>query len=652
MAGPISAVALGLSFPVFHHFQLWGLAWIALTPILWLLGRCTWKHGLLQALLFGYPFMVMTLAWVEWMGTLPWLLLALTQAAYIALFTVSIPILAPLWTRSDGDLRPLSWLQHVLAIVVPAGGWIVVEWLRSLGILSIPWGFVSTTQVQLWPLVSTARWWGAYGVSFGVVSISAALAHLAGCRQQDRTRAGMLIWMLITAIAGSAVVAVKTVPSNSGPPLRVALIQGYIGKESANSANYMEYRRRVLDVYSRMSLESAAHQPQVIVWPETVVPGSIIYDLFLHILVGAVAQQTQAYMIVGVPEIAPGAKRYNTALVLTPTGRILGRYDKEHIVPFGEFVPGRSWLPFLDAYGVPKTDLSRGIGHHPINTPLGDWGVMICYESMYPQIARQTVQGGADVLFVITNDEWFGTSSAPYDHAADGSFRAAETGRWLVQAGTTGVSFLADPAGRVYKATHMFTRTIVTGTVYRESGRTIYTWLGDWPPIAALVLLIGAFVGRLAQSRRRRALRPGEEKGIQSDGPAALASDEAPPAAGNNGKSECCGGAASAASGGNGEDGHDGQRDVSGRGEPAQQSRSNEKPPAAERPAFDLEDLPAWLRAYWPAIRRWARLFAVAIQVARIVLRFGRPLARLGRHAGRKEKKPPVKRGGADAPES
>ncbi|HET6384736.1 MAG TPA: apolipoprotein N-acyltransferase [Armatimonadota bacterium] len=496
--GFLSAVVLVFCFPVFHQFILWPLAWVALIPLLLYLSRGGCRRGLIQVGVFGFPFMVGVLAWVYYMGIAPWLLLAATQAGYVGLFTLTAAIIAPLWRPGLGvrSERPRPWRVHVAAVTLFPCAWIFMEWTRTLGRLSIPWGFLSSTQIHLHPLVETARWWGAYGVSFMIVMINSAIANWILSTGRDRGRAAWTFGAAAVIVVAASILAVVTFQPRPVRPLKAALIQGDIYKDNPSNPAYREH---VMGTYTDMSRTAAEHQPNVIVWPETVVPGSFLHDPELRQEVIDVALQTHSYLLVGSPDYPNlynpwQTPRYNTAFVISPEGVILGRYDKQHLVPYGEYVPGRSWLPFLNLYGVPETDLDPGHGHGSISTPLGRWGIMICYESMFPQIARQTVQSGANVLFVITNDQWFGTSSAPYDHAADAAFRAAETGRWVVQAASTGVSLFADPSGRLTRQTRMFTRGIDVREVSEQTGTTLYTRLGDWPPILSLPILVFAFI--------------------------------------------------------------------------------------------------------------------------------------------------------------
>ena len=494
--GAASALMLVSAFQVFPHVQLWGLAWVAMVPEILLLARGQWRNALAQTFVFGYPFMLGVLAWVIWIGYLPWALLSFTQLAYFVIFPGLSAILAPLWrpTATSKDAPVSSWGNHIVALLICPAAWVLMEWIRSLGSLSIPWGLLSTTQSHFPALVATAQWWGAYGVSFLIVMVNCSVASVIARKGRDRVRAALLLSGLIFVIAMACVAARISTHPNSGRPLRVALIQGDIFKDDPSR---WVYRQHVMGDYSRLSLTAAKSSPDIIVWPETVVPGPIARDIGLQMDVENLAERTRTCFLVGSPDFAPDGRIYNSAFAVTGQG-IVGRYDKQHLVPYGEYVPGRSWLPFLDRYGVPPTDLTPGVGHAPLRTPVGSLGVMICYESMYPQIARQTANSGAEVLFVVTNDQWFGTSSAPYDHAAAAAFRAAETGRWVAQAASTGVSFFASPAGVIYQPTVMFTRRIDTGLVYAKTGETLYGRLGDWPPVASIVIIVLAVIAGLS----------------------------------------------------------------------------------------------------------------------------------------------------------
>ena len=528
----LSGVLLLFSFPVFPHFQIWPLAWIALIPLLLQLQRSDWKRALFLGAAFGYPLMVGVLAWMKGFGWFPWFFLVFFEGAWFLGFTLMTSLISPIWScpstlparrtekgrenrstrrerRSARTSRPgadrkagiRTWPQHLAAALLPGCAWIFFEWMRSLGSLSIPWGFISHTQVHFAALVSTARWWGAYGVSFWIVAVNAAAANCIASAGPDRHRAARALAVIAAVVPTACTISMLTLATQTHHPLKVALVQGDLLRSSTSTVTMdpQTFRKEVLASYINLTRQAAREHPAIIVWPETAVPGPLILDPELYQVISNLARETGATMVLGSPHFTVEGS-FNSAFVMATSGEILGRYDKEHIVPFGEYVPFLKRLAI--SLGAPSTDLVRGRGHFPVDSREGKLGIMICYESMYPQIARQTVLHGADMLVVVTNDQWYGNSSAPYDHASDAPFRAAETGRWLAQGGTTGISLFADPGGRVYQPTRMFTQGVDIRDIYPRSEITLYTRLGDWPPILSAVILIGALSYRILCRRR------------------------------------------------------------------------------------------------------------------------------------------------------
>jgi len=205
------------------------------------------------------------------------------------------------------------------------------------------------------------------------------------------------------------------------------------------------------------------------------------------------AREIGAHLLVGSPAYEPGPQErryYNSAYLIAPDGAVHGRYDKVHLVPFGEYVPLKRWLPFLGKLVAQVGDFTRGRIGATVSVKEAPMGVLICYESIFPYISRAAVLNGAELLVNITNDAWYGRSSAPYQHFSLAVFRAVENRRGLVRAANTGISGFIDPVGRVLTATELFEDDTAVRPLPLIRQTTIYSRHGDL--FAKACLLIAA----------------------------------------------------------------------------------------------------------------------------------------------------------------
>ena len=262
------------------------------------------------------------------------------------------------------------------------------------------------------------------------------------------------------------------------------------------------YQRRTVETYLRLTQAELARHPgenPLIVWPETALPFNFDNNGILSALVRNLARQSQSPLLTGVPgfqyDAAGNMQVFNRALLLDPSGNTAGHYDKEHLVPFGEYVP--EWLNwnFL-------ADLLQEVGVYTPGrsaAPLvhGDLrlGMLICYEAVFPWLAQARVEHGANVLVDISNDGWFGRSPAALQHLYLASLRAVEQGRWLLRGTNTGISAIIDARGRVTVRGGQFEENTLWGRVRLQQGATVYHKLGLWLPLAAGLLWLGIFWG-------------------------------------------------------------------------------------------------------------------------------------------------------------
>ncbi len=425
----------------------------------------------------------------------------LALASYIAAHTC---VFAAAW----------SWLvrRGVTSPFVAAALWAALDHLRSFSLTGFPWATLGYAQHRNPLLLGLAAWTAVYGLSFAAALGGAGLARVVERRAPAAGLASLAGVLLLHALGLLA--APDPIPAQ--PALRVAVLQGNVDQGVKWSPAFAE---RTLAGYEALTRRAAARGARVVVWPETAVPGSLSVEPELALRASALARETGALLVVGSVGIDPADSRseqaaavryHDSAFVIDPGGRILDRYDKTHLVPYGEYVPLRALLgAFLSAVasGMTSGDVSPGEAPRaiPLEPPGGGAltaGIPICYELLFPDLVRRFVAGGAQILFAITNDAWYGRTGAPYQFLAITALRSAETGVWTARAANTGVSAFIDERGRVREQTPIFETGLLVADVPLRSPqapRTYYVRHGDvfaWGCWAAVVGAVGVALRR------------------------------------------------------------------------------------------------------------------------------------------------------------
>ncbi len=505
----LSGALLALSFPGSGD-QGWA-AFAALVPLLAAVEGTDWRRAALLGLGAGLVFWVATIPWIAQTivryGALPWplaVLVLLGLAGYLALYTAAFCAVLSRVPVSGG----------ARFVVAAAGLWVALEFLRTYVLTGFPWNLLGYSQYRHLPLPQVAAVTGVYGVSFVVVAVNAALWRLLA-----RDRGWTQPLAAAATAAGAVALAIASAwlpPSADGSPtLDVALAQGSIDQGVKWD---LASRDATLAVYRTLTVDAAGRGAKLVVWPETSLP--FVFEEGLRgTAVQGLARATGAYLLVGALGRGPEGLR-NSAFMVAPDGEVVGRYDKRHLVPFGEYVPLKSLLPFVDILGGGAIgELRSGREATIFSTPLGRLAVVICYEAIFPAEVRDFFLAGADVLVNITNDAWFGRSAAPVQHLAMAAFRAVENRAYLVRAANTGISAIVAPDGRIVEASGLFTREIVSGTIAPRLGPSVYTRYGDvfaWATVAVALAVMWPIssarrIGMRRMGRTRLAL--GDETG-------------------------------------------------------------------------------------------------------------------------------------------
>ncbi|MGH7630786.1 MAG: apolipoprotein N-acyltransferase, partial [Gemmatimonadales bacterium] len=412
----LSGALLALSFPGSGD-QEWA-AFAALVPLLAAIEGAGWRRAAVLGLGAGVLFWAATIPWIVTTmvryGNLPWPLAALVLAGLAGYLAFYLAAFCALLSRVPGS-------GGARFVVVAASLWVALEFLRTYLLTGFPWNLLGYSQYRNGPLVQVAAVTGVYGVSFVVVAVNAALWRLIAV---DR---GWTQRFAATATAAGIValaLASAWVPPRGAdqPTLPVALVQGSIDQGIKWDPAYEDTARAV---YRALTADAARQRAKLVVWPETSLPFVFDGDR-RRTAVQGLARETGAYLLVGALGHAPEGPR-NSAFLVAPDGEVVGRYDKRHLVPFGEYVPLKSLLPFVEVLGGGAIGEFRSGGETTtFSTPLGRLAVVICYEAIFPAEVREFFLAGADVLVNITNDAWFGRSAAPVQHLAMAAFRAVE----------------------------------------------------------------------------------------------------------------------------------------------------------------------------------------------------------------------------------
>ncbi|WP_200343915.1 apolipoprotein N-acyltransferase, partial [Rhodovibrio sodomensis] len=401
----------------------------------------------------------------------------------------------PLWDRPGSTAQ--AW-GRVLAL---AALWTLAEWVRGQILTGFPWNLAATVW-GFWPAAQqAAALVGAWGLSLLTVLAAGlpALLGWTGSRRAAWTGAGAALAVVMLVVGGGLVrlQAAPAVGADVHDGVRLRLVQPGIPQHLKWRDDLrLQHLRKHVELTRRPSFDSRTH----VIWPETAIPYFLSRRPDLRQLL-ARAAPTDGALLTGAPRMAKrGGRRvyHNSLLALGPEGRTLGHYDKVHLVPFGEYVPLREYLPF-PKLTQGSSDFTPGDGHAAMHIDgLPPFSALICYEVIFP---REVVKPGTRPAWLlnVTNDAWFGVSSGPYQHLASARLRAIEQGLPLVRAANTGISVIVDPWGRTLQRLGLQRVGILDGPLPQAiQGGTPYARWGDLP---ALALVLGALAIGLISRR-------------------------------------------------------------------------------------------------------------------------------------------------------
>lgn len=470
----VSGIFLTLSFP---HFGNAAFAWIALVPLLLICVRASsLRHSFVLGFVTGGVHFAGMLYWipnvmVEFGELVPvmaaslYFLLVSYLALFPALFSVGIFIVFHRF--------------GLIGLLCAPALWVTTELGRLHLFTGFPWELLGYSQTSVLPVAQLASLFGVLGLSALVVLVNSAIAF--SMMSSGNRRLGSLVGIVFVL---ALVISFGTwrLKSNDlfarGTPLRVAVVQGNISQHDKWDP---EFRDKIFEIYLDLTNNAVAEGAELIVWPEAATPFVFERDSVRSESIRRIASQNKVHLLIGTTQIIQGTQTryYNAAIMIGDTGEITSVYRKHHLVPFGEYVPLRKALFFVSPLVETIEDFSAGPGAETLTIGRSLVSAAICYEVIYPGLVQGFVKKGSRLLTTITNDAWYGLTSAPYQHFQQATMRAIEQGRFLVRAANTGISGVVDPFGRVIASTSLFERHMTISDVWLLDGRTFYSRTGD-----------------------------------------------------------------------------------------------------------------------------------------------------------------------------
>jgi len=494
------AATTGILLPYcFPRYDIGLLAWVALVPLHIALDGISRRTqafwlGWLAGIISATGIMSWVVTAMNTYGKVPvvfsygiMLLLSAYLGLYVALYSAGV-----VWFRM---LVPRYGLFAAPCL------WVALELLRTYVLSGLPWSLLGYSQYRQLDLIQIADHLGVYGVSFLIVLTNVALAELyLWLMPLFRVfRPARLPWELVTTAAMlvglSWAYSTSLLASEAIERPKATIHVGVVQPNIDQAVKWDQaYREETLRRYDRLT-ESFGYGTDLVVWPEAATPFIYEREPVYQVQLVAMANRATAPLLFGSPAVRFDADRnpflLNSAYLLSPDGQLLGRYDKQHLVPFGEYIPLKSSLLFfLEKMVEGIGDFQAGSGPTVLSFQLKEsngggparrvkLGVVICYEVIFPDLVRRMATGGAEFLVTITNDAWFGDSSAPSQHFSMVVLRSVENHLAFARAANTGISGFIDPFGRIIEASSIFTQAALQAEIPVRQTKTFYSRHGD-----------------------------------------------------------------------------------------------------------------------------------------------------------------------------
>ncbi|MSQ48001.1 MAG: apolipoprotein N-acyltransferase [Deltaproteobacteria bacterium] len=488
----ICGCLLALAFP---PIDLSFFAWVGFVPLLWLIREHPPKRAFLLGWTAGMGFYLCTVYWVvhtiglysnipSVVAVGPLLMMCAILAFYTGLFVAGLR-----FARQRGGA--------ILLIGPPL--WITCEWLRSFFFIGFPWLNLGYSQHQHLNLIQFVEFTSVYGLSALVMFVN--LLIFTCWHSSNRRRIQLFATAVILVLGLSAWGSWRRSRIAALPPahhLRIGLIQGNIPQDTKWHPNAQE---ETMVRYERLTREAVARGANLVIWPETAAPfffqAETLPDAAYRERLLQLATAVKTPILFGSPAFKIRGTQvtlFNRAYLLSANAEIVDSYDKIQLVPFGEYIPFHRLLFFLDKLVVGIGDFAAGTEQTVFSLPQARFSVLICYEGIFPSSTREFVGRGAELLVNITNDAWFGRTSAPYQHLVMEAMRAVENRVPLVRAANTGFSAVVDLDGRIRSRTNLYETTLLVEDLSWPLVASFYARYGDvfvWLCVMSSSLMLG-----------------------------------------------------------------------------------------------------------------------------------------------------------------
>lgn len=505
----LSGVALTLSFPS-HGSPFF--AWFALVPLLYAIRRLSFKKSFYIGFLSGLVHYITLLYWlagtIETYGHLSLYLcisILIFLSAYLALYT-------GMFTSFVSFLRP----KPTVALVLIPALWVFLEYIKTFVFSGFPWELLGYSQHEYLEIIQISDLFGVYGVSFLIVLsnttfflILHSFANI-NCNRGKKVIKQIFSYLIFFLFIFTCVniYGKKRMESidaliKGSRRLKFTVVQGNIDQTIKwNRA----FQNQSTEKYIRLSVSQKKHS-DIVVWPETATPFYFLYNKELSDIIKKGIHDAGSDFIIGSPSFVlknNSINFYNSAYLVNSEGSLYGKYNKSHLVPFGEYVPFKRWLPFINKMVEGAGDFKPGEKGKTLKWKDVKLGIQICYEIIFPRLSAALTKNNAAILINITNDAWYGRTSAPYQHFSMAVFRAIENRRSLVRSANTGISGFIDACGRVIAKTDIFNDAVITKAMPLIYKKSVYTTYGDIFSMGCIFIFLSALITRNKIYDRRR----------------------------------------------------------------------------------------------------------------------------------------------------
>lgn len=495
------------------------LAWLGLIPFFYTFFsvNLNLKKGFILSFVYSMTFYLGIMSWLfclhplTWVGfsdiqsifilSLGWLVFSLIEALGLSFIGISYPAI-------NNKIKNFSDGKKILLI---SSIWIIIEWMQGMTEAGFTFGRLAISQYNYLPVIQSSALFGTLFISGLMVAFNAALAltliQVTKSKNENKKLNLQPLMIVISILLINIGYGYYTIYSktDSGQTINVGIVQGNISSSDKWKTPLEVHMKTYTDLTQKLIDDNKDKKMDMIVWPETAIPFFFNHPYVTQELKG-IAQSQQVYFITGVLTTKYSAEEAekigwvnlhehsNSLIGIDKNGKPSNVYSKRHLVPFGEYMPFRFILekiaPGLNKLNALKGDLLPGTDTGLITTPFGKVGGLICYESIFPQIIRDSVVDGAELLVLSTNDSWFKDSAAVYQHNAQAVFRSVENDRYMVRAANTGISSIISPVGKIISRTQPLEKAILTGKVKFRNTTTFYAKTGDIIVLLALISIL------------------------------------------------------------------------------------------------------------------------------------------------------------------